>query len=195
MAPFDWIDQRLLKVAERAVKKWNWLTGKDQFALARLVSKVGRIVALASSVAGLFLVGLSPVLVLFVVLVTTSSYISDSRLINTIEAVREHEMMHGIKFITTELLLEHLRRGNLSWCVAMVFMLLIFASISILYAAVNNFLFVLPATRCAVQYLISVDQPPFKRSRLRRYARFLLRKLVKAVTPVPEPEPVPVPRG
>ncbi|GEM_PF-4234775 len=36
-----WIDQKFLDIAYWIAKKWNWWTGKNQFALARLVLSLG----------------------------------------------------------------------------------------------------------------------------------------------------------
>ena len=193
---FDAVDMCLLLWTGKIVKRWSWATGKDQFALARTINNIGFTVCIGYMMCSLIMQ--HPAILALFVGAVMYSFLSRWRydgdiFIAFVEFVREQEALRGAKSIEFEMLLSRQRKKSfllIGMCWMVLFTLSGFRVAAIVRDA---WFYAVPVISLAVAYVVSVDRPPYKRSRLRRLAGFLLKKLVRKVIPEPEPEALPAP--
>jgi hypothetical protein len=168
------IDEWVLWLTGQFVKKFNWLTGKDNFFLARVCC-----------IGASFFFWVAVIIDNQSILVIPALYMFPFMFwgVRLVEKISEEERMAGIKKKYGDFLTEQsLRLLNL---LANIFIFIIF----IFLPHVESFMLG-QSLVTAMLYLISVDKPPYSRSR----AWELLKGWFKAIlSPLPALNPVPVP--
>jgi hypothetical protein len=175
------IDDRVLWLTSQFVKKFNWLTGKDNFFLARgcciVCSFLCWINAINNQSVRWIFAFSGAVIFPFIFWV-----------VGVIEKISEEERLAGVKKNYSGFAIDrNIRPLNL--------FLLIFNSIHLLFlpSDISNY------NRCivwaqffstAVLYLVAVDKPPYSRSRAWEWMKGWLKAIL---SPLPTLKPVPVP--
>lgn len=143
MKPILWVDAQILKFFTKMAKDFNWLTGKNNYFLAKVCVVI---IALLSIFAGykhnwfIFVTGL------FLLCPMMWNIISTSK------SIVEKEQELGIKILS-----KHYADRQFRLCYLFLVVLAI-----IVFGLGRTALTV--TMLCAVSYLISIDKPPFKKS-------------------------------
>ena len=170
------VDAWLLALAEKVVKKLNWWTGKDNFSFAWFVNTLVRTSTLitVAAMSLLFVAG-------FIAIFALWGFFLMRILIRSAEVMKTSEQMRGVKLTELESRLATLR--------AIHFLELLISFVLAAYAVSSGVpwgIFALPCMavfNLLIVYLVSVDRPPFAKSRAWESLKefFTVRELV----PVP----------
>ncbi|MDO8557788.1 MAG: hypothetical protein Q7S09_01175 [bacterium] len=182
--PITWVDRKLLALTARFTKRFNWLTGKDNFWLARRASFAIAIISIPVLDFS-YLPMLTPVFALLILLAAHSC----GEIVSTTERIRELEMLHRVKDAKTELLLQNLRLTDIGFFTVNVILVsagALFTKFVLIYLLG---VFCLPL----VSYLISIDKPLFSRSKALEWLKGKLHSGAKWLVHKPNPQPVLIP--
>lgn len=191
MKIIDRLDEKLLKFFENVARKFNWLTGKDNFFLARICCVLHAICYL------IFFVSLSSFLppkfkgvgYLFVAVgagMCSVILFTGFRLINSGEEIRKIEQEIGAKNPFTHLMDEISRKESVVLFLFVVFSLP-FLFVLLFEISLKAGFYILLATwfHVCVRYFISIDKPPFNRSKV-------WEKIKDFFKPIPVLKPIPI---
>lgn len=187
--PLTWLDQQCLELAEKAAKKINWLTGWDNFQIARqtifLFAFLWVLFGLMyekNPLAGVIVSSLFPLI--------TGPFLWGAA--NLAEEWRGEAMMRGSLNYLQEvcLFLARFAAHVLFWalflpdCVADVL-----RNKHYTQGACAALAMLCPIAVC---YFISIFQPPFKRSQAWQFLKRKLESFAQKLLQQPRPQPVPV---
>jgi hypothetical protein len=162
------IDEKLLWLASQLVKKFNWLTGKDNFFLARLFCACGVSALLFANCSWTF----------FLLAILWFLYIKVA------EEISEFERKNGVKDLAYSCIVFVSRITNLFiFLCSGLFFLVLFPNANSLFFCIY-FFFAL-----TVVYVTSVDYPPYSKSRAWQLLKGKLRTFSASI-PVLAPVPV-----
>ena len=178
------IDIVLASKVEKLAKTYNWLTGKDNFSLARLLNKAKFVVSMLFCIGATLMhqpTGLEYIPFLLVVVLYGIFIFIDSKrtseIIRDVKGIKELEMELGSKSLGLAQKLRSRRFG-------FYFHVLIFSVLSYVGSVFELNTFTLATLfNVIIWHLIDLDEPPYKKSRL-------LEKIREAVT-IPKLSPVP----
>lgn len=179
------VDIVLASKVEKLAKAYNWLTGKDNFSLARLLNGakvpfcgisagILEIVSMAEVARYILLLGLA--CGIFFGLVVFFNFRIFKKIINDAESEKEMERIRGLRSL--EKIEKSRVNRHLSYIGVLVPIILSYVLGIALLAFVVRDLF-----NIVILHLIDLDEPPYKKSRL-------LEKIREAVT-IPKLSPVP----
>ena len=172
-----WLDQKLLDLTSQFVKKFNWLTGKDNFWLARQLT----IASGLNFMAYLFFIAHDRTASILFTLVIYSILI----IIGMTELASEKRS--EVKIFEVELVFILLRMTFLLPSLLIVAL----NFIDLLSSAANKnviFIEIWAFSSAASAYLVSIERPPFSKSKALEW----LREQTKFDLPVLKPIPIPV---
>ncbi len=175
------LDAWLLKITEKVVRRFNWLTGKDNFWLAKLFFAVG-----ISSLMITFYIWMFVFPIIFfaggliVGLIGASQWL----FIREQEMVSEKSALKGAKDLMNEM---SLRNTRLTSLLAFFMYNIFFLGMPLMFFVPQLIFF---ASDIVINYLVSVEKPPFKRSMAIEWLKNKINELTRSLDPTPSPQPV-----
>ncbi|MEK7464616.1 MAG: hypothetical protein AAB617_02465 [Patescibacteria group bacterium] len=169
-------DAWLLELTEKLVKRFNWLTGKDNFWLAkRVFFASGLFMFIWVCEWNQYFVPLAFVAGAFHIFIwITVASLSESKAVtDSIEGVKNLRYVNAIRWIRIYVVLA-----------SFVVVYIDSSKALLIFLCVNRLLDILGV------YLISINKPPFKRSMAIEWLKNKINELTRSLDPTPTPQPV-----
>ncbi len=190
MRAFEWIDPRMLKIFEKIADRFNWLTGKDNFVLAKIFAVINGIIfwlTLTIIISQIFSDQL--IIIIISVILCIDFYFVCKRffkLINEFEAEWLKQQEGDLRNLAFYIELKLCRL--IAWCRLFYpcFVCLIVILYKLLFV-LNLLAWLVWISDLAVFYLISLDKPPFAKSRALQRLKSKISEFVPEKDPLPSP--------
>jgi Ca2+/H+ antiporter len=181
------IDIVLAGKVEKLAKAYNWLTGKDNFSLARLLNKARFFVCVIFCISveifqnanevGQLKIFFSAAIIILYAMFTFLDVGWGEKMISRAEKIREIERRLGARYLS------QMEESKMKRYKRYVFILMCIVVSYIVHLLLLNALALSDLFDVIILHLIDLDEPPYKKSRL-------IEKIREAVT-IPKLSPVP----